>query len=213
DDGRLTDGQGRTVDFKNTVIIMTSNVGSQFITGYAGNRDERVYEQMKNQVTEALRQVFRPEFLNRVDEIIVFHALTDDDLVKIVDLLLADLSRRLSDHDLELEVTPAARQVIISEGFDPAYGARPLRRAIQRLVENPLARALLEGKFKAGNRIKVDADPISGTLLFTDGGEVVVTSTAEQRRDVRAGDSGATSREREEPEPVGAGKDVETRLN
>jgi len=182
DDGRLTDGQGRTVDFKNTVIIMTSNVGSQLITGYAGQRDERAHEQMKQQVIEALRQVFRPEFLNRVDEIIVFHALTEDDLVKIVDLLLEDLSRRLIDHDLALDVTPAARRLIINEGLDPAYGARPLRRAIQRLVENSLARALLEGKFRPGTRIKVDADPGSGTLVFSDGGDTVVTSSASERR-------------------------------
>ena len=107
DDGRLTDGQGRTVDFKNTVIVMTSNVGSQFITGYSGKRDEAAYEQMKKQVTETLRTVFRPEFLNRIDEIIVFHALGEEDLARIVDLLLADLSRRLKEHDLELEVTPA----------------------------------------------------------------------------------------------------------
>src|SRR5262249_30994638 len=152
DDGRLTDGQGRTVDFKNTVIVMTSNVGSQFISTYAGSRDEAAYEQMKNQVTETLRQVFRPEFLNRIDEIIVFHALTEEDLSHIVGLLLDDLSRRLADNDLELEVTPAARSLISREGHDPAFGARPLRRAIQRLVENPLAKALLEGRFKPGTR-------------------------------------------------------------
>jgi ATP-dependent Clp protease ATP-binding subunit ClpB len=207
DDGRLTDGQGRTVDFKNAVVVMTSNVGSQFITGYAGKRDEQAYEQMKTQVTEALRQMFRPEFLNRVDEIIVFHALTEEDLAKIVELLLADLARRLADQDLELDVTPAARQLVSAEGYDPSYGARPLRRAIQRLVENPLARALLEGRFKPGTKITVDADPISGTLLFSDGGETVVTSTAGERRDPRR------SSERDEPEPVGAGKDGETRLN
>ncbi len=187
DDGRLTDGQGRTVDFKNAVVVMTSNVGSQFITGYAGQRDEAAYEQMKKQVTDTLRQVFRPEFLNRIDEIIVFHALTEADLAAIVELLLADLSRRLSDHELTLEVTPAARQLIAGEGFDPAYGARPLRRSIQRLVENPLARALLEGRFKPGTTIKVDADPVSGTLLFSDGGETMVTSAGQERRDVRSG--------------------------
>ena len=105
DDGRLTDGQGRTVDFKNTVIVMTSNVGSQFISSYAGSRDDASYEKMKEQVTDTLRQVFRPEFLNRIDEIIVFHALTEEDLAHIVELLLADLSRRLADNDLELDVT------------------------------------------------------------------------------------------------------------
>jgi ATP-dependent Clp protease ATP-binding subunit ClpB len=187
DDGRLTDGQGRTVDFKNAVIVMTSNVGSQFITQYAGQRDEAAYEQMKKQVTDTLRQVFRPEFLNRIDEIIVFHALTEADLSAIVELLLADLSRRLADHDLTLEVTPAARRLIAGEGFDPAYGARPLRRSIQRLVENPLARALLEGRFKPGTTIKVDADPVSGTLIFSDGGETVVTSAEQERRDARGG--------------------------
>ena len=206
DDGRLTDGQGRTVDFRNTVIVMTSNVGSQVISSYAGERDEAGYEHMKAQVTDMLRTVFRPEFLNRVDEIIVFHALTDEDLSRIVDLLLADLSRRLAEHDLELEITDAARRLIAAEGHDPAFGARPLRRSIQRLVENPLAKALLEGRFKPGTRIKVDADPVSGTLLFSDGGTIVATSTADERRDVRGTDPGAGSREREERAPVGAGK-------
>ncbi|MEP7361389.1 MAG: AAA family ATPase, partial [Chloroflexota bacterium] len=185
DDGRLTDGQGRTVDFKNAVIVMTSNVGSQFITGYAGKRDEDSYEQMKTQVTDTLRQVFRPEFLNRIDEIIVFHALTEGDLAHIVELLLADLTKRLAEHDLTLDVTPAARQLVATEGFDPAYGARPLKRSIQRLVENPLARALLEGKFKPGTTIKVDADAGSGTLLFTSDGETVVANASDDRRDVR----------------------------
>jgi ATP-dependent Clp protease ATP-binding subunit ClpB len=209
DDGRLTDGQGRTVDFKNTVIVMTSNVGSQFISSYAGSRDDSSYEKMKEQVTETLRQVFRPEFLNRIDEIIVFHALTEDDLSHIVELLLADLSRRLADNDLELDVTPAARSLIASEGHDPAFGARPLRRAIQRLVENPLAKALLEGRFKPGTRIKVDADPVSGTLIFSDGGETIVTNAGGERRDVRGG----AQREAEEPEVAPAGGNVGTRLN
>ncbi len=190
EDGRLTDGQGRTVDFKNTVIVMTSNVGSQFITAIAGERDEAAYERMKAQVTDTLRQVFRPEFLNRIDEIIVFHSLTEENLSQIVELLLGDLERRLKEYDLELEVSDAARRLIATDGYDPAYGARPLRRAIQRLVENPLARALLEGRFKPGTKIKVDADTGSGTLLFTDGGEVFVTSTAEERRDARATDFG-----------------------
>ncbi len=206
DDGRLTDGQGRTVDFKNTVIVMTSNVGSQFITGYAGQREEAAYEQMKKQVTDTLRQVFRPEFLNRIDEIIVFHALTEQDLAAIVELLLADLSRRLADHDLQLEVMPAARRLIAGEGYDPAYGARPLRRSIQRLVENPLARALLEGQFKPGTTIKVDADPVGGTLILSDGGKTIVTSAAQERRDVRQSVP-------EEPASAGVGGDGEPRLN
>ena len=141
---------------------------------------------MKAQVTEALRQTFRPEFLNRIDEIIVFHSLTDEDLARIVDLLLADLPRTA--RGARPGARAHARRPGASsprEGHDPQFGARPLKRAIQRLVENPLARALLEGRFPPGSTIKVDADPVSGTLLFTDGGEVVVAEAAE-RRDARA---------------------------
>jgi ATP-dependent Clp protease ATP-binding subunit ClpB len=187
DDGRLTDGQGRTVDFKNTVLIMTSNVGSQYITDYAGGTDESRYEQMKSQVLETLRAVFRPEFLNRIDEVIVFHALTETDLEAIVERLLKDVQRRLADNGITLELTAPARRLIATEGHDPAYGARPLKRAIQRLIENPLARALLENRFAPGTTITVDADPSSGTLLFTsEGGEAVVASAAD-RRDARSG--------------------------
>jgi ATP-dependent Clp protease ATP-binding subunit ClpB len=186
DDGRLTDGQGRTVDFKNTLIIMTSNVGSQLIAAAAGrDRDPATYEVMNRQVMEALRGQFRPEFLNRVDEIIVFHALTESDLEKIVDLLLKGLERRLEDQDLRIELTPAARALIVREGTDPAYGARPLKRTIQRLVENPLARALLRGEFSPGDRIVADADPVSGTLIFTTERSTVVAE-AGRRRDARA---------------------------
>ncbi|MBA2556450.1 MAG: AAA family ATPase, partial [Chloroflexi bacterium] len=187
DDGRLTDGQGRTVNFKDVVIIMTSSVGSQFISGYAGRPDEAAYEQMKRQVTESLRLQFRPEFLNRIDEVIVFHALGDEELARIVDLLLADLQRRLADHDLVIELTPAARRLVATEGHDPTFGARPLKRSIQRLVENPLARALLEGRFPPGSRIVTDADPLSGTLLFSSDGETVVAAAGE-RRDARSAD-------------------------
>ncbi len=200
DDGRLTDGQGRTVDFKNTVIIMTSNVGSQLIIAAAGHdRDAAAYDVMKRQVTEALRAQFRPEFLNRIDEIIVFHALTDTELERIVDLLLAGLERRLAEQDLRIELTPAARALIVREGTDPAYGARPLKRTIQRLVENPLARALLKGEFSPGDTIKIDADPVNGTLVFATDRSTVVAE-AGQRRDARsrAGNGGAD-------ESVGAG--------
>jgi ATP-dependent Clp protease ATP-binding subunit ClpB len=191
DDGRLTDGQGRTVDFKNAVVIMTSNVGSQAIAAYAGRpaTGETGYEAMKREVLGMLRGTFRPEFLNRVDEVIVFHALTEDDLAKIVDLLLAELGRRLAGHDLAIEVTPAAKAVIAREGTDPTYGARPLKRTIQRLVENPLARALLRGEFKPGAVIRVDADPVGGTLLFTQG-ETSVVAEASERRDARAAEAG-----------------------
>jgi ATP-dependent Clp protease ATP-binding subunit ClpB len=189
DDGRLTDGQGRTVDFKNTVVIMTSNVGSQFIAGFAGRGDAAgaaAYEEMKAQVIESLRLQFRPEFLNRVDEIIVFHALTDADLSAIVDLLLADLSKRLASQDLALELTPGARALIAREGHDPAFGARPLKRTIQRLVENPFARALIQGQFQPGDRIVADADVIGGTLIFTTERSTVAVETGD-RRDARSG--------------------------
>jgi ATP-dependent Clp protease ATP-binding subunit ClpB len=200
DDGRLTDGQGRTVDFKNTVVIMTSNVGSQLISAVAGGTEDRTaYEAMKRQVTDALRAQFRPEFLNRVDEIIVFHALTDEHLGRIVDLLLTGLERRLQEQDLRIELTPAARSLIVREGTDRAYGARPLKRTIQRLVENPLARALLRGEFKVGDRIRVDADPVGGTLVFSTEGSTVV-SEAGRRRDARSRDPDR------EPATAGAGR-------
>jgi ATP-dependent Clp protease ATP-binding subunit ClpB len=198
DDGRLTDGQGRTVDFKNTVIIMTSNVGSQLITAVEGpDRDRSAYEAMKRQVMDSLRAQFRPEFLNRVDEIIVFHALSESDLEQIVGLLLKSLERRLSEQDLQIELTPAARQLIVREGTDPAYGARPLKRTIQRLVENPLARALLKGEFSPGDTIKIDADPVSGTLVFSTDRSTVVAEGG-SRRDARSRSSdGSGGSERE----------------
>ncbi len=184
DDGRLTDGQGRTVDFKNTVLIMTSNVGSSAIVGPEARPDAEAYESMKRSVMDALRLQFRPEFLNRIDEVIVFHGLTDDDLGAIVELLVADLERRLAGQDLTLELTPAARALIVREGTDPAFGARPLKRTIQRVVENPLARALLSGEIRPGDTIVADADPVSGTLIFTTAGATVV-SDGSARRDAR----------------------------
>jgi ATP-dependent Clp protease ATP-binding subunit ClpA len=196
DDGRLTDGQGRTVDFRNTVVVMTSNVGSQLIQAHAGRGVDADYEDMKRQVTEALRLQFRPEFLNRIDEVIVFHALGGAELAAIVDLLLADLQRRLASQDLTLEVTPAAKALIVREGTDPAYGARPLKRTIQRLVENPFARALIAGEFHPGQQVIADADPVGGTLVFMTDGSTVVTD-AGNRRDARS--SGG------ERETVGAG--------
>ena len=183
DDGRLTDGQGRTVDFKNTVVIMTSNIGSAAIAATGARAGDAAYEEMKREVTEVLRSQFRPEFLNRVDEVIVFHALTDEDLAKIVDLLLADLDRRLAAQEITLELTPSAKALILREGTDPAFGARPLRRTIQRLVENPLARALVSGEFRPGDRVTADADLGSGTLLFSTEGATVVADG--RRRDAR----------------------------
>ena len=184
EDGRLTDSQGRTVDFKNTVVIMTSNIGSAAIAASGARAGDAAYEAMKREVTETLSAHFRPEFLNRVDEVIVFHALTDADLKQIVELLLADLGRRLAAQDIVLELTPAARALVVREGTDPAYGARPLKRTIQRLVENPLARALVSGRFKAGDRMTADADLGSGTLVFSTEGATLV-SEGGSRRDAR----------------------------
>ncbi len=194
DDGRLTDSQGRTVDFKNTVLIMTSNVGSQLIQAYAGRHDDAAYDEMKRQVTDQLHLQFRPEFLNRIDEVIVFHSLGDAELAAIVDLLLADLQRRLATQDLTVDLTPAARALIVREGTDPAFGARPLRRTIQRLVENPFARALVAGEFHPGDHVVADADPVGSTLVFQADGRTVVADAAD-RRDARA----------RPPEPAAAG--------
>jgi len=199
EDGRLTDGQGRTVDFRNTVVIMTSNVGSQFISGFAelgDAEDATAYEAMKRQITDTLRLQFRPEFLNRVDEVIVFHALTEAELAAIVNLLLDGLRRRLETQDLALELTPAAKALILREGTDPAYGARPLKRTIQRLVENPLARAIVAGQFRAGDRVTGDADMIGGALVFSSTAATVVED-AKRRRDARrAAEPAAAGRRR-----------------
>jgi len=199
DDGRLTDGQGRTVDLKNTVIIMTSNIGSAAIAASGARSGDAAYETMKHEVTELLRGAFRPEFLNRVDEVIVFHALTDADLERIVELLIADLDRRLAGQDVVLELTPAARALIVRDGTDPAYGARPLKRTIQRLVENPLARAIVAGEFRPGDRVTADADLVNGTLVFSTGSATVVTEGGTKR------DARARRTEAAPPPPVGSG--------
>ena len=165
DDGRLTDGQGRTVDFKNTIVIMTSNMGSHRILGYRGDFDGAGYDRMKEAVTEELRKHFRPEFLNRVDEIIVFHALSEEHLKKIVDIQLAGLRKRLAERHIELELSDMARAHLVRSGYDPNYGARPLKRAIQREIETPLARRILGGHVHDGERVFIDASP-SGQLSF-----------------------------------------------
>ena len=162
DAGRLTDSTGRTVDFKNTVVIMTSNIGSQFIeampVGATLHEQDALYEKMKAKVTEQLRQHFRPELLNRIDEIIVFHALNQEQIKSIVDLMLKGTERQLADRKLHLEVTEAAKTLIAESGFDPLYGARPLRRTIQRMVENPISSGILRREFKDGDTILVDSD-------------------------------------------------------
>ncbi len=154
DDGRLTDGKGRTVDFKNCIIIMTSNIGSTEIRDYSG-KDE---EAMKTRVMEALRFHFRPEFLNRLDDIIIFHALTREDIKKIVDIQIGRLNRRLEESKFTLRLSSEARDLLADDGFDPAYGARPLKRAIQRLIENPLASEILGGKFGPDDEIEAQVD-------------------------------------------------------
>ena len=155
DDGRLTDGQGRTVNFKNTVIIMTSNIGSQLILEMRG-ADERTYQRMREQVLDALRRQFRPEFLNRVDEIVVFRALTEAELAKIVEIQLEGLRKRLAERRITLEVTEAAKAHLARVGYDPVFGARPLKRAIQREVETPVARLIVAGKLRDGGAVRVD---------------------------------------------------------
>jgi len=162
DDGRLTDGHGRTVDFRNAVVVMTSNLGSQVIQELAG---EEHYDQMKAAVMETVGQYFRPEFINRVDEVVVFHPLQKEQIRAIAAIQTGYLQRRLAERDIRLEFSDAALDKLGEAGFDPVYGARPLKRAIQSQVENPLARAILEGRFVAGDRIMVDCR--DGELLFT----------------------------------------------
>ncbi|MGB8353098.1 MAG: AAA family ATPase, partial [Chthoniobacteraceae bacterium] len=158
DDGRITDGQGRTVDFKNTVLIMTSNIGSQYIL------DDSNSEQREARVMEALRAHFRPEFLNRVDEIIIFDRLSDADLAKIVEIQLVRLTKRLAAQKITFDLTDAAKLHLAHEGHDPVYGARPLKRAIQRGLLDPLSMDILAGKFREGDHILIDA--AKGKLTF-----------------------------------------------
>jgi ATP-dependent Clp protease ATP-binding subunit ClpC len=168
DDGRLTDAQGRTVDFKNAVIIMTSNVGAPQLDKDVGigfrapGADEsidreRAYKRMREQVMEELRRTFRPEFLNRLDEIIVFRPLTNEQIKLIVGILIERVRRELRGQNMDFEVSEAAKELLAREGFDPTFGARPLRRAIQRLVEDPLSDELLRGEFASGDTVVVDA--------------------------------------------------------
>jgi ATP-dependent Clp protease ATP-binding subunit ClpB len=166
DDGRLTDGQGRTVDFKNAVIIMTSNIGSPIIQEYfnRGNLSEKEHAEMEKKVKQELRGHFRPEFLNRIDDIIIFHSLVREQLVKIVDIQLQGVERRLQQQNLQLTLDAAAKALIAQEGYDPQFGARPLKRSIQEHLLDPLATRLLEGDFKPGDRIKVTAT--NGELKF-----------------------------------------------
>ena len=166
DDGRLTDGQGRTVNFKNTIVIMTSNIGSHRILEYRGAFEGEPYERMKQAVLEEMRSNFRPEFLNRVDEIIVFHSLSEEHLKQIVEIQLEHLRSRLADRHITIELTDAARTHLVRSGYDPTYGARPLKRAIQKKIETPLARQVLAGTVRDGQTLDVDFDSERGELKF-----------------------------------------------
>jgi ATP-dependent Clp protease ATP-binding subunit ClpB len=171
DDGRMTDGQGRTVSFKNTVIVMTSNVGTGFVEkaaiGFSVHAKDTKNDDTRKRLLDALRQQFRPEFLNRIDDIIVFNTLSREHLSQIVNIQLENVGKLLKDRKVKLEVTAAARDLIISEGYDPQYGARPMRRAIQRLIQDPLALKLINGDFMEGDTILVDVGSQAGELQFT----------------------------------------------
>jgi ATPases with chaperone activity, ATP-binding subunit len=177
EDGRLTDSQGRTVDFKNTIIIMTSNLGTRDIAkgisiGFTAARDDAVtYEKMKETVNEELKKSFRPEFLNRIDEVIVFHSLTPGDVKRIVDLLMRRVTEQLKTKDIDIELSDEAKVLLAEKGYDLALGARPLRRTIQRLVEDSLAEKLLHKEFRAGETVIVDV--IDGEIVFEHAGSVV----------------------------------------
>ena len=169
DDGRLTDGHGRTVDFRNTVVIMTSNLGTSELGrqpfGFRRDGGRVVDEQrLRDSVQDALKRTFRPEFLNRIDEIIIFNSLTEEQIEQIVGLMAAEVQKRLADRDITFELTPEARQWFAKEGFDPTFGARPLRRAIQRHLENPLSKAILTGEFQPGDHVLVDSGPQGPTF-------------------------------------------------
>ncbi len=155
DDGRLTDGQGRTVDFRNTLIVMTSNLGSEFLVLQKEGEDSSA---VHDEVMQVVRAHFRPEFLNRIDEIILFHRLRREDMGKIVEIQLKRLDKLLEDRKITLELTPKAREWLAEKGYDPAYGARPLKRVIQKNVQDPLAELILAGKIRDGEKVRIDAD-------------------------------------------------------
>jgi ATP-dependent Clp protease ATP-binding subunit ClpC len=177
EDGRLTDGQGRIVDFKNTVLILTTNLGTRDIAkavslGFqAGNDTASNYERMKNRVTDELKQHFRPEFLNRIDDIIVFHQLTPEEIVEIVDIMLTRVDGQLKNKDMGLELTHNAKQLLAKKGWDPVLGARPLRRTIQRDIEDSLSEKILFGELTAGQIVVVDTTGEGDSAEFTFRGE------------------------------------------
>jgi ATP-dependent Clp protease ATP-binding subunit ClpB len=166
DDGRLTDGHGRTVDFRNAVLIMTSNIGSQLIVDLVEGDDPAKKAELEQRVLEALRAHFRPEFLNRVDDVIIYHQLAKQQIHSIAEIQLQRVARLLGEKRLELELTPAAKNLIAERGFDPRYGARPLKRVIQRLIQDPLAIRILEGDFAEGSKILADVSANGDSLEF-----------------------------------------------
>ena len=191
EDGRLTDGHGRNVNFTNTVIIMTSNVGTAFgakggTLGFQQKGDDGTFtdNRLKGDIQDALRQNFKPEFLNRIDEIIVFHTLTQEQVTEIVDLQMKEIADRLGEHDIVIELTDAARTWLAEQGFDPAFGARPLRRTLQKRVESPLSVKLLKGEFKESDIIVVDYNEEDG-LIFVKKDELMVTMPANNTVDVQ----------------------------
>jgi ATP-dependent Clp protease ATP-binding subunit ClpC len=178
DDGRLTDGQGRVVNFRNTVLIMTSNLGTEYINksgtfGFLQSSGDQEEREAHDKIEKALKNTFRPEFLNRIDEIITFSSLSKEQMQQIVDLQMEEIQERLCEHDLAVELTPAAREWLANEGYDPAFGARPLRRALQKHVESPLSVSLLSGEFKSGDKVIVDVDEETETLVFRPLGEPI----------------------------------------
>jgi ATP-dependent Clp protease ATP-binding subunit ClpA len=160
DDGRLTDNQGRTVSFRNAILIMTSNIGASLIAetsrSITADNEERIYQEMRSGVLDILGKSLRPEFLNRIDEIIVFRSLSLENIKEIVDLQFKEVTRRLAEKDIDASLTDRARDHLASVGFDPAFGARPLKRTIQRLITQPLANEMLKGRFKPGDKVKID---------------------------------------------------------
>jgi ATP-dependent Clp protease ATP-binding subunit ClpB len=169
DDGRLTDGHGRTVDFKNTIIAMTSNIASQWIQDLTGPENE---EELRRRVKQALKEAFRPEFLNRIDETIIFHGLSKEMIGQIAEIQLKELQKRLSKNNYRLTVADRVKEQLVQEGFDPHFGARPLKRTIQQMIENPLSMEILEGKFAEGTEIRVDME--NGKMVFAAGELVAV---------------------------------------
>jgi ATP-dependent Clp protease ATP-binding subunit ClpC len=171
DEGHLTDNYGRVIDFKNTVVIMTSNVGARDMVkgktlGFAQSDSKASFERMAEKVREEINKVFNPEFLNRLDDVIVFHPLTREHIAKIVEILLRDVQARLADEELTLRLTPAGSDFLVDHGYDEHYGARPLKRAVQKYIEDPLSEKILIGEFARGDEVEVDVAPDKERLAF-----------------------------------------------